>query len=245
MKLGIIIPTFQEEKNIKGTLEQAIDKLLEQDIPYEIIIVDDNSNDETNNIVNSFIKKNKNIKFYLNDKKKGFGNSIVMGINKCSSDFLTILMADKSDSIDDLIKYYNIIKDDNDLDCVFGDRWSKNSPKNYPLVKKIFNRMGNKIVGILFRINYYDFTNSFKMYKRSSLIKIYPILSNHFSITVELPLKMITRGFNYKIIDNSWENREHGVSKMKLIDSIITYLIIVAYCLIDKYFWNKRYDSSK
>ena len=57
MKLGIIIPTFQEEKNIKGTLEQAIDKLLEQDIPYEIIIVDDNSNDETNNIVNSFIKK--------------------------------------------------------------------------------------------------------------------------------------------------------------------------------------------
>ena len=167
-----------------------------------------------------------------------------MGINKCSSDFLTILMADKSDSIDDLIKYYNIIKDDNDLDCVFGDRWSKNSPKNYPLVKKIFNRMGNKIVGILFRINYYDFTNSFKMYKRSSLIKIYPILSNHFSITVELPLKMITRGFNYKIIDNSWENREHGVSKMKIIDSIFTYLIIVAYCLIDKYFWNKRYDSS-
>ena len=57
MKLGIIIPTFQEEKYIKGTLEQAIDKLLEQDIPYEIIIVDDNSNDETNNIVYSFIKK--------------------------------------------------------------------------------------------------------------------------------------------------------------------------------------------
>ena len=58
-----------------------------------------------------------------------------MGVNKCSSDFLTILMADKSDSIDDLVKYYNIIKDDKDLDCVFGDRWSINSPKNYPVVK--------------------------------------------------------------------------------------------------------------
>ena len=109
MKLGIIIPTFQEEKNIKGTVEQTIQKLSEQDIPYEIIIVDDNSNDETNNIVNSFLKKNKNIKFYLNDKKKGFGNSIVMGINRCSSDVVTILMADKSDSTDDLIRYYNII----------------------------------------------------------------------------------------------------------------------------------------
>tara|TARA_B100001093_G_scaffold513652_1_gene586008 strand:+ start:350 stop:1087 length:738 start_codon:yes stop_codon:yes gene_type:complete len=245
MKLGIIIPTFQEEKNIKGTLTQASEKLLEQDIPHEIIIVDDNSNDETNNIVNSFLKKNKNIRFYLNDKKKGFGNSIVMGINKCSSDFLTILMADKSDSIDDLIKYYNIIKDDKDLDCIFGDRWSKNSPKNYPVVKRFFNRMGNKIIGTLFRINYYDFTNSFKMYKRSSLIKIYPILSNHFSITIELPLKMVTRGFNYKIIDNSWENREHGVSKMKLFNSLITYSIIIIYCLIDKYFWNKRYINNK
>ena len=47
---------------------------------------------------------------------------------------------------------------------------------------------------------------------------------------------MITRGFKYQIIENSWENREHGVSKMRLIDSIITYSIIIIYCLIDKFF---------
>ena len=83
------------------------------------------------------------------------------------------------------------------------------------------------------------------MYRKDSLLKIYPILSNHFSITIELPLKLITRGFKYKIIDNSWENREHGISKMKLTNSVITYSIIIIYCLIDKYFWNKRYESNR
>ncbi len=92
----------------------------------------------------------------------------------------------------------------------------------------------------LFKTNYSDFTNSFKLYKRSALKEISPIISNHFSITLELPLKMIARGYNYKVVSNKWENREHGVSNMQILNSIVTYSLIAVYCLIDKYFWNKR-----
>ena len=159
-----------------------------------------------------------------------------MGIEKSNSDYIVIMMADNSDSIEDLMRYYEIMLSNSKLDCVFGDRWIKGTVKNYPIFKKILNRSGNFVISKIFRVKYYDFTNSFKIYKRESLLKIYPILSNHFSITVELPLKMITRGFEYKVIENSWENREHGISKMKLFNSIITYSIIVIYCLIDKYF---------
>ena len=83
------------------------------------------------------------------------------------------------------------------------------------------------------------------MYKRDLLIEISPVISNHFSITLELPLKTISRGFRYKVIPNSWENREHGVSKLRIINSLITYSLVILYCLIDKYFWNKRYVSKR
>lgn len=245
MKLGIIIPTFQEEKNISRTVYNLSKFLETKRIDYEILIVDDNSSDLTSQVIDELVKKNNKIKFFLNDKKRGFGNSIVMGIDKSDSDILTIMMADNSDSLEDLEKYYLLIQNNPKIDCVFGDRWIKNSIKNYPLFKKVLNRLGNNIISILFNVKYYDFTNSFKMYRKDSLLKIYPILSNHFSITIELPLKLITRGFKYKIIDNSWENREHGISKMKLTNSVITYSIIIIYCLIDKYFWNKRYESNR
>ena len=244
MKLAVIIPTFQEEANIHNMVIKTSNFLDECKIDYEIIVVDDNSSDSTRSIISNLSKLNRRINLYLNNKKKGFGNSIVMGLDKTKAELITIMMADNSDSLDDLKKYYDIMISEKDLDCVFGDRWSNKSIKNYPFFKKILNRAGNKFIARLFNVEYYDFTNSFKIYKMSSLMKIYPILSNHFSITVELPLKMITRNFNYKIINNSWENREHGVSKMRLFNSVVTYLIIVVYCLIDKYFWNKRYESS-
>ena len=245
MKLGVIIPTFQEEENIGTTVSGISTFLKKNNIDYEIIVVDDNSSDSTSKIISNLIKQNSNIRFYLNNKKRGFGNSVVMGIEESKSEFLTIMMADSSDSLDDLLEYYNIMMNNKELDCVFGDRWIKGSVKNYPLFKKVLNRLGNNLIAFLFNVKYYDFTNSFKIYKKSSILKIYPILSNHFSITVELPLKMITRGFKYKIVNNSWENREHGVSKMRIINSIKTYSVIIVYCFIDKYFWNKRYDTKR
>ena len=155
------------------------------------------------------------------------------------------MMADGSDSVKDLLLYYNLITDEPDLDCVFGSRWINNSAKNYPFFKKQLNRLGNKLISNLFSVDYDDFTNSFKLYKKQSIEQVSPILSNHFSITLELPLKMIVRELNFKVVSNSWENREHGVSKLQILDIIKTYSFIIIYCLIDKYFWKKRYVSSK
>ena len=239
------MPTFQEEKSIKETIIYLHDFLDSQKINFEIIVVDDNSSDNTEKIVNKFIESCKNIKFYLNKSKKGFGNSIVKGIEHSSGKYVSFMMADRSDSVEDLMTYYNFLISNPNFDCVFGDRWQENKTKNYPIVKRIINRIGNRIISKLFRVNYTDFTNSFKMYKRDLLIEISPVISNHFSITLELPLKTISRGFKYKVITNSWENREHGVSKLRITNSLFTYSLVILYCLIDKYFWNKRYVSKR
>ena len=149
-------------------------------------------------------------------------------------------MADGSDSVDDLNKFYSLAINNNH-DFVFGNRWGNSNVTNYPKFKFFINRIVNKTISILFGINYSDFTNSFKLYTKKSLKEISPNISNHFSITVELPLKMITRVYKFHVVPNTWENREHGVSKMRIWNSILTYSMISLYCLIDKYFWNKRF----
>jgi len=243
--LSIVIPTFEEELSVKDTLVEIYEFLDKTNINFEILVVDDNSNDNTQQVVKQLTSIYGKIVFLLNDKQKGFGNSILKGITESRGTHVAIMMADKSDSVQDLLSYYMLMESDSDLDCVFGSRWMVNGPEEYPILKRLINRLGNKVISFLFSTNYNDFTNSFKLYKRKSIEEVSPILSNHFSITLELPLKMIVRGFKYKVVPNTWKNREHGVSKLQILNIIKTYSLVIIYCLIDKYFWKKRYVSSK
>ena len=79
------------------------------------------------------------------------------------------MMADQSDDINDLIKYNNIIKSEN-YDAVLGSRFLKESKINdYPIQKLILNRIFNFFVKIIFWNSYNDYTNAFKIYKKSSI----------------------------------------------------------------------------
>ena len=70
--------------------------------------------------------------------------------------------------------------------------------------------------GSLFLLRYNDVTNAFKLYRRSAIAGIQPLLSQHFNLTVELPLKCIIRGHKYAVLPNSWKNRKQGVSKLRI-----------------------------
>ena len=90
-------------------------------------------------------------------------------------------------------------------------------------------------IRILFRIKYNDCTNAFKMYKRTTIDGLKPYLSKHFNLTVELPLKAITRGYSFAVVPNSWENRSKGTSKLIIKEMGSRYLFIIFYCLIEKW----------
>ena len=77
--------------------------------------------------------------------------------------------------------------------------------------------------------------NAFKMYKRTTLDGLKPYLSKHFNLTVELPLKAITRGYSFAVVPNSWENRSKGTSKLIIKEMGSRYLFIIFYCLIEKW----------
>lgn len=94
-------------------------------------------------------------------------------------------------------------------------------------------------------MKYNDTTNAFKMYRRETIEGLKPFLSHHFNMTVELPLKAVTRGYSYAIVPNSWANRETGVSKLKLKEMGSRYLFIVLYCLLERWLSVGDYRKDK
>jgi dolichol-phosphate mannosyltransferase len=107
------------------------------------------------------------------------------------------------------------------------------------------NRWANTFVRLLFRVRYNDITNAFKAYRREVIEGCRPILSPHFNLTVELPLKAIVRGFSWKVIPITWRNRRSGVAKLKIREMGSRYFFIVAYVWLEKYFSRGDYHRDQ
>ncbi len=236
MLLSIVIPAYNEEGSIDETLTTLYDKLVHENIPHEIVVTNDNSKDNTLKVLEELKDKIPTLVFYTNKGPNGFGYAVRYGLERFTGDCVAVMMADLSDSPDDLVMFYRKMLEGN-YDCVFGSRWIKGGKVyDYPLPKKIMNRIFNTIVRLLFRLKYNDATNAFKLYKKETIMGIKPFLSPHFNLTLELPLKAIVRGYSYTVLPNSWRNRKAGESKLKIKEMGSRYLFIMLYCLIEKYF---------
>ena len=110
---------------------------------------------------------------------------------------------------------------------------------NYPFLKLFLNRLANNIIKLIFLSDYNDFTNAFKIYKKNSR-KITPIVSENFNVFLELPLKIVTRNYFYKIIPINWYGRKIGVSKFKIKEMSSMYIFTLFYCLFEKILLNKK-----
>lgn len=247
MKLSVVIPAYNEALSITETVTSIYQTLVREQINnHQILVINDNSRDNTLEVLQNLQKQIPTLDVITNTGPNGFGYAVRKGLENFTGDCVAIFMADLSDSPDDLVKFYKTMLQGN-YDCVFGTRWSKGGKVyNYPPHKLYLNRLFNNIVRILFGIKYNDVTNAFKLYKRHTIEGVKPFLSPHFNLTVELPLKAIIRGYSYTVLPNSWANRKHGVSKLKIREMGSRYFFILLYCLIEKYFsrgdFKKKWD---
>jgi dolichol-phosphate mannosyltransferase len=240
MKLSIVIPANNEEGSIATTVRDLFLRLSDEGIEHEIIVVNDGSTDSTELILQKLALEISTLRVHTNRPPNGLGVAVRKGLESISGDAVAIFMADGSDSSKDLVRFYRAMKEKK-VDCVFGTRFSKESDLiDYPLPKLILNRLANTFIRILFGLRYNDITNAFKLYRKEVLQGLRPLISHHFNLTVELPLKAIVRGYSYTVIPNSWINRKQGESKLKIKEMGSRYLFIVLYCFIEK--WLSRGD---
>jgi dolichol-phosphate mannosyltransferase len=236
MKLSIVIPAYNEEESIADTIHE-IERVMNQiRIEHEIFVVNDNSKDDTARVLSKLSEANPNLRFETNHGPNGFGYAVRYGLERFNGDCVAVMMADLSDSPYDLVKFYTTMLE-GDYDCVFGSRFMKGGRTvDYPPLKKVINRIANFIVRTVMGFKYNDTTNAFKLYRRHTIEGVKPFLSPHFNLTLELPLKAIIRGYSYAVVPNSWTNRKHGVSKLKIREMGSRYFFVLLYCLIEKYF---------
>ena len=233
--LSVIIPAQNEASCIVSTIEHLQLELRLHNVPHEIVVVDDGSTDNTWELLTSLQARLAQVAPIKNSGLHGFGRAVVCGLDNMKGDAAVVMMADESDDCRDVVSYWQELN--KGWDCVFGSRFMKGGGvADYPRLKLLVNRVANYFLKAMFRIRLNDTTNAFKAYRREVIDGCRPLISPHFNLTVELPLKAIVRGFSWTVIPITWRNRRTGVAKLKLREMGSRYLFICLYIWLEKYF---------
>ncbi|MFM9954767.1 MAG: glycosyltransferase family 2 protein [Opitutaceae bacterium] len=232
---SVVLPARDEEASLPPTLRAIYAEFTRAGIPHELIVVDDGSKDTTWSVLQSLRAEIPTLAPIQNLGLHGFGRAIVYGLNHMRGDAVVIMMADASDSPADAVRYWHLLN--KGYECAFGSRFIRGGQvRDYPRVKLFVNRLANLFIRVLFRHGLNDTTNAFKAYRRHVIEGCRPLIAPHFNLTVELPLKAIVRGYSWALTPISWENRKHGVAKLKIKEMGSRYFFICMYVWLEKYF---------
>lgn len=215
--LSIIIPAYNEEKNLHNTLNNLEEAINSKFINHEIIIVDDCSTDNSSQIINELSKKNRNIISIKNSKNLGFGSSFKNGLKVAKGDWIMMLQGDNawnSDNLKKLYSYYNerdlLIQINSKMLSERGFfRWS---------ISKIFTILLN-----LFRKKKIKYYNGLQIHKKEYLNKI-KIEESQYCFQAEILLKTIKEYDNFKYVDMQSQSRDYGYSKAFKLKNILSTL---------------------
>jgi dolichol-phosphate mannosyltransferase len=231
---SIVIPAYNEEDCIAPTVQSIAETLERERINYEILVVNDNSRDRTEAVLQELSTQNIKVRYINNYYPNGFGFAVRCGLENFSGDAVAIVMADSSDSPENIVEYYHKLNEG--YDCVFGSRFIKGGKViDYPTYKLVLNRLANAFIQIIFGLSFNDTTNAFKAYRKEVIEGIFPLISHHFNLTVEMPLKAIIRGYTFITIPIIWHNRTAGISKLEIKEMGSRYLFIVLSVWLEKH----------
>jgi dolichol-phosphate mannosyltransferase len=233
MKLSVVMPAQNEEGSVGATVEGIAAVLDREGIDYEVVVVNDDSTDSTEAVVEAIGADNPRVRCHRSHYERGFGMAIRAGLDVFEGDAVAIVMADASDNPEDLVRYHQLLEEG--WDCAFGSRFMPGAQvHDYPRLKLTINRLANWFIRVLFRHRYNDTTNAFKAYRREVIETISPLLSKHFNLTVEMPLKAIVRGHSYAVVPTNWTNRTSGEAKLAMKEMGSRYLFIVLYVWLER-----------
>jgi dolichol-phosphate mannosyltransferase len=233
VKLSIVIPAHNEAESLPPTVAALRTHLLQAGLAFDVLVVNDHSTDDTARMLEDLSRQYQEVSWTENPRSPGFGQAVLAGLETFTGDAVCIVMADASDDPADIVKYYRKLEEG--YECVFGSRFVRGSRVvDYPPHKLVVNRLANWFIKVLFRLRLNDVTNAFKCYRREVIEGLMPILSKHFNLTVELPLKAIVRGYTYAVVPVNWYNRTTGVSKLNIKEMGSRYLFIVLYVWLER-----------
>lgn len=226
-KLTIIIPARNEKEAIVKTL----DSLHKNVKTKHMILVVDDSNDGTTEVVKKYIKMHKNVSFIKgNPKKKSFARALKIGFSKTKTEAAVVVMADLCDDPKTIDGMFKKISEGYDIVC--GSRYMKGGKKvGGPVIQNIFSFLICKTLGVFTGIPTIDVSNAFKMYKLSILEDVTFNLSSGVEASMELTLQAFFNGAKITEIPTTWLGRTLGQTKFKIFDRTPKYARIIRWSI--------------
>jgi dolichol-phosphate mannosyltransferase len=213
MKLLVIIPTYNESENI-GRL---LDELMQIPALLEVLVVDDNSPDQTARIVKSFIQKNPKVHLLERPGKMGLGSAYITGLQwglKRGFEAFLEMDADFSHEPSRIPHFLEALKTH---DVVIGSRWIPGgSVVNWPLRRVLLSRLGNLYSQAILGMGVRDLTGGYIGYRRCVLeaIGLHRIHSDGYSFQIEMKYRALKKGFRLTEIPIRFADRTAGASKI-------------------------------
>lgn len=215
MSLSVVIPAYNEEGAVKDTIEEVLEAFSPTGIPFEIIVVDDGSVDNTRQ---EAIDAGATVEF--NQVNSGYGATLKRGVKSAQYEYVAILDADGTYPA----RYLpDMLAQCRNLDMVVGDRGA--AMKNVPLIRRPAKFMLNKLASFLAERKLNDLNSGLRVFRKSELIPFLPLLPQNFSFTTTITLCMTCNGKRMVYTPIEYGKRI-GKSKIRPID-FINFIILV------------------
>lgn len=218
-KITVVIPALNEELNIEKTLESLEARLT---IPHRVIVVNDNSNDRTAEIVEGVSRRRPNIRLVHSPRPRGITNALKSGFEQVETPITVVMMADLCDDPDAVPQMYEKIEEGYDLVCA--SRYMPGGRRlGGPALQGFFSRHVCASLKKLTGIPTHDVSNAFKMY-RTEILKSTPLEEAGFASSLEICVKAFLKGCRIAEVPTTWKGRTAGKSSFKMIKVARSYL---------------------
>ena len=217
LDISVTVPVYNEEFSLKDILGRVKDTLSKSNLKYEIIVVNDGSEDNSRKV----LEKIQGIKLVNHPYNKGYGASLKTGINNSNGNLILIIDADGNSSPEEIP---NLLKHINDYDMVIGAR---NVSKNIPLSKMLAKFLIILTANFLTKKKIPDINSGFRVFKKDLVMRFLHLLPEGFSFTTTLTVASLINNYNVKFIPVSYLKRNYGKSKIKPISDFINFLQLI------------------
>jgi dolichol-phosphate mannosyltransferase len=228
--LSIILSTYNEEENISKSLE----KIINNKIVDEIIIIDDNSSDNTVNIIKTF--NNDKIKLFIRKRTKGFASAFIFGLFVSSGKYILRFDVDMHSQISFFLESF---KKYNNKECVIFSRYVENGNDLRGSYRKISSLILNKTCQYLLSGKIKDYTSCIMFFKRDLLKDVIPNNTSYANFIIEFVFDLILKNKEYLEVGytqtkSTEMNSKSAPNILNFLKNGFFYLISIFRCILLK-----------
>ena len=214
--VSVVIPVFNEENAILSTIEEVDQILTKSAVPYEIVVVNDGSTDQTEQKLKNL---GANIKLYSHAVNRGYGASLKTGIRQTYFDIIAITDADSTYPNEMIPKMYQELEGYN---MVVGQRAFKKLPFFTRPAKWFITKLANYLA----EYEIPDINSGLRVFRKDDAMKFFHIFPSGFSFTTTITLAMLTNDMNVKYVPINYMKRE-GKSKIRPLYDTMNFIQLI------------------